>query len=173
VEQFIGEIRLFPYSFAPRGWALCDGRSLRIAQHTALFSLLGTSYGGDGRVTFALPDLRGRVAVSSGQGPGLGPYFVGESGGFERVSLSDAQMPSHAHEVPVDSASGDSDTPDARFLGRAPGVPTYSGTTNGTSLHHAAISRSGGGQPHENRPPHLVLSYCIALEGIFPSPSDD
>jgi microcystin-dependent protein len=172
VEQFIGEIRLFPYSFTPRGWAPCDGRTLRISQHTALFSLLGTSYGGDGQVNFALPDLRGRVAVSSGQGPGLGPYFVGEAGGFERVSLSEAQMPSHDHEVPVSSEAGDSDTPDNRFLARAPGVPTYSGTTNNRSLNPSAIGRTGGSQPHENRPPHLVLNYCIALEGTFPSPSD-
>ena len=168
-DPFVGEIRLFPYTFVPRGWALCDGRLLPIAQHTALFALLGTTYGGNGTVNFALPDLRGRVAVSSGQGPGLSPYFPGESGGAERVTLKGAQMPSHTHRMAVNATSSGADSPDDRFLGRTPEAASYAASTDGRRLNPDAITRSGGGQPHENRPPHLVLSYCIALEGIFPS----
>ena len=117
-DPFIGEIRLFPYTFAPRGWALCSGQILSIAQHTALFSLIGTIYGGDGRTTFALPDLRGRVAVSSGQGPGLSAYDVGEAGGVELVSLAESQMPAHNHKVKVNGATSGSEKPNNRFLGR-------------------------------------------------------
>ena len=169
-EPFVGEIRLFPYTFVPRGWALCDGRLLPIAQHTALFALLGTTYGGNGTVNFALPDLRGRVAVSSGQGPGLSPCVVGETGGAEQVALTRAQMPSHGHRMSVNAAAGGSDTPKDRFLGRAE-AGTYAGKNDDTTLNADAVTRSGGSRPHENRPPHLVLSYCIALEGIFPSVS--
>jgi microcystin-dependent protein len=136
-EPFIGEIRLFPYDFAPRGWAFCHGQLLSIAQNTTLFALLGTTYGGDGRSTFALPDLRGRVAVSSGEGPGLSAYELGGVGGVESVTLTEGEMPAHTHQVSVN--------------GRASVVP------------------AGGSQPHENRPPHLALNYCIALAGIFPS----
>ena len=168
-EPFIGEIRLFPYTFAPRGWAPCDGRLLPIAQHTALFALLGTTYGGNGQVNFALPDLRGRVAVSSGQGPGLSPYFPGEAGGAEQVTLKSAQMPSHSHRMAVNATSSTADSPDDRFLGRTPKDSTYAASTDGRRLNPDAITRSGRSQPHENRPPHLVLTYCIALEGIFPS----
>ena len=170
-EPFIGEIRLFPYTFAPRGWAFCHGQVLPIAQHTALFALLGTTYGGNGTVTFALPDLRGRVPVSAGQGPGLGEYFLGETGGAEQVALRVAQLPAHAHRMAVNATSSAADSPDDRFLGRTPRESTYAATSDGRRLNPGAITRSGGGQPHENRPPHLVLNYCIALEGIFPAQS--
>jgi microcystin-dependent protein len=168
-EPFIGEIRLFPYMFAPRGWALCSGQLMSISQHTALFSLIGTIYGGDGRTNFALPDLRGRVAVSSGQGPGLSAYVVGETGGVESVSLDESQMPAHRHEMRVHGGTSNSDKPNERFLGRTSEGTTYSDTANAKALTPGAIRRSGGGQPHENRPPHLTLNYCIALEGIFPA----
>jgi microcystin-dependent protein len=168
-EPFLGEIRLFPYTFAPVGWALCDGQILSISQNTALFSLIGTIYGGDGQSTFALPDLRGRVAVSAGQAPGLSAYEVGETGGLETVSLSRRQMPAHNHEMAVNGPNSGSANPSNRYLGRASSGTTYAGTSNGKTLNPDAIARSGGGQPHENRPPHLTLNYCIALEGIFPA----
>jgi microcystin-dependent protein len=168
-EPFLGEIRLFPYTFAPVGWALCDGQILSISQNTALFSLIGTIYGGDGQRTFALPDLRGRVAVSAGQGPGLSAYEVGETGGLETVSLAKRQMPAHSHEMAVNGPTSGSANPSNRYLGRVSSGTAYAGTSNDKTLNPDAIARSGGGQPHENRPPHLTLNYCIALEGIFPA----
>jgi microcystin-dependent protein len=169
MDPFLGEIRLFPYTFAPRGWAFCNGQILNIATNTALFSLLGTTYGGDGRTTFALPDLRGRVAVSSGQGPGLSTYELGAAGGVESVSLIEAQMPSHQHEMSVNGMSGGFNSPANRYIGRVAGGTAYAGAANDRTLNAGAITPAGGGQPHENRPPHLTLNYCIALEGIFPA----
>jgi microcystin-dependent protein len=168
-EPFIGEIRLFPYDFAPRGWAFCNGQLLSISQNTALFALLGTTYGGDGRVTFALPDLRGRVAVSSGEGPGLSAYELGGAGGVESVTLSEAELPAHTHPVSVNGASSGSSKPTNRYLGRASGATAYASSSNGTTLNPDAVVPAGGSQPHENRPPHLALNYCIALAGLFPS----
>src|SRR3954447_11939499 len=168
-DPFLGEIRLFPYTFAPQGWALCNGQIMSISQNTALFSLIGTIYGGNGQTTFALPDLRGRVAVSSGQGPGLSTYDVGQTGGLESVLLAESQMPSHNHEMAVNGATSGSEKPNNRYLGRASNGTAYAGTSNGRTLNPNAVARSGGGQPHENRPPHLTLNYCIALEGIFPA----
>src|SRR5918994_5533558 len=155
-DPFLGEIRLFPYTFAPRGWALCNGQILSIAQNTALFALIGTIYGGNGQTTFALPDLRGRVAVSSGQGPGLSTYAVGEMGGAESVSLAESQMPAHHHQMVVNGSSSTSNSPTNRYLGRATTGKTYAGTTSGTTMNPNAIARTGGSQPHENRPPHLA-----------------
>lgn len=168
-DPFLGEIRLFPYTFAPRGWALCNGQMLSISQNTALFALIGTIYGGDGRTTFALPDLRGRVAVSSGEGPGLSAYDVGETGGAESVTLSESQMPAHNHLMSVNGPSSGSAKPNNRYLGRVSSGTAYAGASNGRTLNPGALAPAGGGQPHENRPPHLALNYCIALQGIFPS----
>jgi microcystin-dependent protein len=169
-DPFIGEIRLFPFDFAPRGWAWCHGQLLPISQHTALFALIGTIYGGDGRTTFALPDLRGRVAVSAGQGPGLDAYDLGEPGGSESVSLDESQLAAHTHRVSVNGATSEFAKPNNRFLGRlVPDGTTYAAAANGKSLHADAIAPAGEGEPHENRPPYLALHYCIALEGIFPA----
>ncbi len=168
-DPFLGEIRLFPYTFAPRGWALCNGQILSIAQNTALFSLIGTIYGGDGRTTFALPDLRGRVAVSSGQGPGLSQYDVGQTGGAESVTLTEAEAPAHTHAMNVNGPSSGSNNPNNRYLGRVSTGTAYAATTNGKTLKPDAIAPSGADHPHENRPPHLALNYCIALEGVFPA----
>ena len=168
-EPFIGEIRLFPYTFAPRGWAFCNGQLLSISQNTALFALIGTIYGGDGRTTFALPDLRGRVAVSSGQGPGLGTYELGAMGGAESVSLTEGEMPVHRHRLSVNGQAGGFNSPSNRYVGRASTGTPNAGAANGKFLNAGAITAAGDSQPHENRPPHLVLNYCIALEGIFPS----
>jgi microcystin-dependent protein len=165
-EPFLGEIRLFPYNFAPRGWAFCQGQILAIAQNTALFSLLGTTYGGNGQTTFALPDLRGRVAVSSGQGPGLSSYTLGEVIGTETVTLTQNQMPMHSHLVNV-NGGGATTT-------RAPGAVlasggSYAAAPDGNTLNPQSIAGSGGNQPFQVIQPLLTLNYCIALEGIFPS----
>ena len=167
-EPFLGEIRLFPYNFAPRGWAFCQGQLLSIAQNTALFSLLGTTYGGNGQTTFALPDLRGRVPLSSGQGPGLSFYTLGEQGGVENVTLIQQQMPAHNHPLQVNNSGSATGRPSGGYPGQT-STNTYAPSPDGTTFAAQAVSNSGGGQPHENRQPYLALNYCIALEGIFPS----
>lgn len=166
-EPFIGEIRLLPYNFAPNGWALCNGQIMSIAQNTALFSLLGTTYGGNGQTTFALPDLRGRVAVSSGQGPGLSDYTLGEQSGLESVTLTQGQMPIHNHGVNCSTGDPDQGNPRNGFPANAPSYAA--GATAGATMNAGMIANTGGNQPHENRSPYLVLNYCIALVGIFPS----
>jgi microcystin-dependent protein len=172
-DPFVGEIALVPYNFAPKGWAFCDGQILPISQNTALFSLLGTTYGGNGQTTFALPDLRGRVPMhvgGSGAGPGLSPYNLGEQGGVEGVTLLATQMPSHSHALNANSANGTSDNPANGIMGKnASGVPQYSGAAPNATMAAAAIAAAGGSQPHENRPPYLGLNYIISLFGIFPS----
>jgi microcystin-dependent protein len=166
-EPFIGEIRPFPYNFAPRGWAFCEGQLLPISQNTALFSLLGTTFGGDGRTTFALPDLRGRVPVGAGTGPGLSARVLGEEAGEDGVTLGTAELPPHTH-TPVASAD-----PADRYspVGARPAVTDrkiYGAATSGQLMDAGAISEVGGNQAHENRRPLLALSMCIALVGIYP-----
>jgi microcystin-dependent protein len=169
LDPLIGEIVLFAGNFAPRGWAFCDGQLLAVTQYTALFSILGTTYGGDGRTTFALPDLRGRVPIHPGSGPGLSSRQLGQTGGSEQVTLAEAQMPGHSHAVSASSVDGGSDSPSARLPARpASGIPQY-GSTPDTVMASNTVQPSGGGQPHENMPPFLGLNYIIALEGIFPS----
>lgn len=155
IEPYIGEIVMYGFNFAPRGWAHCNGQMLPIAQNTALFSLLGTTYGGDGQTTFALPDLRGRVPLHAGQGPGLSSYTQGERSGSETVTLLASQIPGHSHTLPEVQVRG---------------VGTQAvGATTGGALGTATTSAVGGAQPHPNMPPYLALYYSIALEGIFPS----
>jgi microcystin-dependent protein len=171
-DPFIGEIALVPYNFAPNGWAFCDGQLLAISQNTALFSLLGTTFGGNGVTTFALPDLRGRapVHVGGGPGPGLSAYALGQMGGVEVVTLLASQMPNHSHGLNASSANGTSDSPVNGVMGKnASGVPQYSGGAPNATMAAAAIAAAGGSQPHENRPPYLGLNYIISLYGIFPS----
>jgi microcystin-dependent protein len=168
-EPLIGQLALVPYNFAPRGWASCNGQILSIAQNTALFSLLGTTYGGDGQVTFALPDLRGRVPIHFGQGPGRSDYTLGQVGGEEATTLTIAQMPAHAHAALADPGVGSSDSPGGNLPARnGAGVPQY-GSGTGASLSTGAIGISGGSQPHNNIQPYLTLHWIIALEGIYPS----
>ncbi len=166
-EPFLGELRLFPYTFAPRGWAFCQGQLLPIAQNTALFSLLGTTYGGNGQTTFALPDLRGRAPISAGQGSGLSPYTLGEVGGTETVTLINNQMPQHSHGVAAASV------PTTKNPNNALPSFTAAGSSYGTaadlSMSPSMLGTAGGSQPHQNMQPFLVLNWCIALEGIFPS----
>lgn len=166
-EPFLGEISLVPYNFAPRGFAFCQGQILAIAQNTALFSLLGTTYGGNGESTFALPDLRGRVAVSTGQGPGLSNYDLGQIGGSETVTLTQNQMPAHGHGAASTQAAATSTRPSNQFP--AAGQAVYGAATDGTTLNPGFIQNTGGSQPHSNVQPYLGLNYIIALEGIYPS----
>jgi microcystin-dependent protein len=174
-QPFIGEIKIVPYNFAPRGWAFCAGQILSIAQNTALFALLGTTYGGNGQTTFALPDLRGRRAYHEGQGPGLSAFDLGEIGGTETVTLLQTELPQHSHTVRAargattqPSTSPSSAAWSNEVLGSPQNLP-YSDAAADTAMASSSVTSSGGGQPHENRPPYLVLNYCIALEGVFPS----
>lgn len=167
-EPFLGEICLYPYNFAPRGWAFCSGQILPIAQNTALFSLLGTTYGGNGQTTFALPDLRGRVAVSSGQGPGLSAYTLGEVIGTETVTLSQAQIPPHPHTVAAVDDDAGTGIPTGALLANI-AAKGYSKGASNAQMSPTMIGGGGGNQPHGNIQPLLALNYCIALEGIFPS----
>lgn len=178
-ENFLGEIRWVPYNFAPRGWAFCDGQLLPIAQNTALFSLLGTTFGGDGRYNFALPDLRGRTQLHAGGGAGLTPRFLGEQGGVEEVALTQQEMPAHNHVLKAYSGMGKFTNPNGASLAR-PGVNTagkwsyddifpFSDRPPGAPLAPTSIGNTGGGQPHENMQPFTTLTCIIALQGIFPS----
>jgi microcystin-dependent protein len=169
-EPFIGEIRIFGFSFPPRGWAQCAGQLMAISQNTALFSILGTTYGGNGTSTFGLPDMRGRIPVSSGQGPGLSPYVLGEMTGTETVTLTASQLPAHNHAAGCSSSAGNSlsgagAVPAADMAG---GNNVFSSPANAT-MNAASLSLVGGGQPHNNLQAYLAVNYCIALNGIFPS----
>ena len=168
-DPFIAEVRIFPFNFAPRGWAFCDGQILPISQNTALFSLLGTNYGGNGQSTFALPNLQGRVALGSGQGPGLSNRALGETGGAASVALTEADIPNHTHSVGASNQLSDTPQPagntPARYLNNA-----YQLDTNGNlvSMAPEALPSAGGGQPHNNLMPYLTFNFCIALQGLFP-----
>jgi microcystin-dependent protein len=163
-EPFLASIVLFAGNFAPRGWAFCQGQILSISQNTALFSLLGTTYGGNGTTTFALPDLRGRAPIGQGQGPGLSSISLGEVGGVESVTLLATQMPSHTHSQPVTNGQQTTNRPNGALPAQG-GV--YSNESDGSTFH--PTSAAGGSQPHENREPYLGLNYIIAIEGIYPS----
>lgn len=166
-DPFIGELRLLPFNFAPRGWATCNGQLLSIAQNQALFALIGTFYGGNGVTTFALPDLRGRVPISSGQGPGLSNYSVGEVAGVETVTLVGGQAPPHTHAVAA-TLTATTKNPNGALPAFTSAGASY-GTNANAAMGAAMVSPNTGGQPHENRQPLLVLNWCIALQGIFPS----
>jgi microcystin-dependent protein len=167
MEPFIGQIQLFGFGWAPRGWALCDGSLLSISSNTALFSLLGTTYGGDGRTTFALPDLRGRVPVGQGQGPGLTNRTLGEVGGEEAVTLTVQQIAPHNHGIQA-SGSAASKSPAGQVPAFTSAGSSY-GASDGTQMAPGMATNTGGGQPHDNMPPYLGACYCIALVGIYPS----
>ncbi len=170
-DQYLGEIRLFPYNFAPSGWAFCNGQIMAISQNTALFSLLGTTYGGNGTTNFALPDLRGRAAISSGQGPGLSNWALGQTVGSENVTVLQTQLPSHNHTVsPAANDSPASVTrPGGAVMARV-STAVYAGAGDGsTTMAASTTSTTGGNQPMPVLNPRLVLNYCIALQGIFPS----
>jgi microcystin-dependent protein len=171
-DQFVGEIRIVPFNFAPVGWALCDGQLLAISQNTALFSLLGTYYGGDGRSTFALPNLQGSAPMNQGNGAGLTPRILGEVDGETAVTLLVSAMPSHTHTAKNAAASNaGTPGPTVTFGGGGRGkAPAYApaSTQNAAQLMQRAVSLTGGNQPHNNMPPYLTLNFVIALQGIFP-----
>jgi len=169
-EPFVGEIDLFGFTFAPSGYAQCNGQLLSIAQNTALFSLIGTSYGGDGISTFALPNLQSRVAVGVGQGPGLTNYVIGEVTGEASHTLTSQEMPSHTHTVNCDSGNGSSAEPGGKVWAAISNRSSAYGEPNNlAAMNPGCIGSSGGSQAHENRQPFLVLNFCIALQGVFPS----
>ena len=169
-SPYVAEIRLFGFTFAPNGWAFCNGQLLSISNFQALFTLLGTTYGGDGQNTFALPNLQSRVPVHQGQGAGLSQHPIGQYGGVENVTLTVNQMPAHNHLVNATSSAATVNGPGTRFLGhvQAGAPPIYAATTNDT-MAPTMISVAGSSQPHTNIQPYLVLNFCIALAGIFPS----
>ena len=169
-EPFLGMIIIVPYNFAPRGWAFCNGQILPIAQNTALFSLIGTTFGGNGQTTFALPDLRGRWPNSSGQGPGLSSYDLGQVGGSETTTITVNQMPGHNHNSTSPAVLTDGNSPDpAAGAVFAAGTNIYRVAAATVQMSPTPTSLTGGSQPTPILQPYLTLNYCIALEGIFPS----
>lgn len=171
-QPFVSEIRNVAFSYAPQGWAICDGSLLSIAQNTALFSLLGTTYGGNGTTNFALPDLRGRVAVGQGNGAGLSPYILGQQGGEEQHTLQMGEMPSHNHTMPASSATATMSSPKSdvfAHLGTLPLPPELYATTADSTAYTGMVDPAGSSQGHENRQPYLATFFIIALQGVYPS----
>lgn len=167
-DPFVAEIRIFPFNFAPRGWAFCDGQLLPLSQNTALFSLLGTTYGGNGQSNFALPDLQGRAPMQPGQGPGLSLHDLGETGGSETVSLLESEMPTHAHFVNASLSDGISSSPTGQQLATGIGVGMFAAPADLRAMSPQALAPVGGGAPHNNMQPYLTFNFCIALQGVFP-----
>lgn len=167
-DSFMCEIRIFPYNFAPRGWALCNGQLMSISQNTALFSLMGTTYGGDGRTTFALPNLQGAVPVGKGQGRGLSPYDLGETLGVDYVTLLMSEMPAHNHQVTAQTIDqGDNRIPSPTLnLGNTQ-IYQNASSSNAT-LNPIAITPTGNNEPHDNLMPYVTFNYCISLQGTYP-----
>ena len=167
-EPFVGEVRMFAGNFAPRGWAFCDGQLLAVSQNDALFSLLGTIYGGDGRTTFGLPDLRGRLPIHAGSGPGLSPRRLGSKGGAENVTLTVNELPSHTHNWSVNGSQANSPKPQDKTFARAAGQAYSSEDASGT-LASTTLDAIGGSRSHTNLMPFLCINFIIALFGIYPS----
>jgi microcystin-dependent protein len=168
-DPFVAEIRIFPFNFAPRGWAWCDGQLLPLSQNTALFSLLGTTYGGNGKSNFALPDLQGRAAMHPGQGPGLSLHDLGETGGSETLTLLESEMPAHAHACRAVPDAGDLQGPSpSRSIARSASGFAYVAGPPNAPMAAAVLPPAGGDQPHNNMAPYLTFYFCIALQGVFP-----
>ena len=169
-DPFVAEIRIFPFNFPPKGWAWCDGQLLPISQNTALFSLLGTTYGGNGKSNFALPDLQGRAPMQQGQGPGLSLYDLGQTGGSETITLLTTEMPRHSHALQGAGQTGNALTPSGStaYARTVNGLLYASGATANVQLSNNAITPTGSDQPHNNMMPYLTLYFNIALQGIFP-----
>ena len=170
-DPFVAEIRIFPFNFAPKGWAWCDGQLLPISQNTALFSLLGTTYGGDGKSTFALPDMQGNAPMHPGQGPGLSLHDLGEMGGSETVTLLSSEMPAHTHVMTGSNQPGEDPSPSPQeLISRSVGASLYQTVTNTNvvMLDPGAVAISGQSMPHNNMQPYLTFYFNIALQGVFP-----
>lgn len=173
MDPFVAEIRIFSFNFAPKGWAFCDGQILPLSQNTALFSLLGTTYGGDGKSNFALPNLQGCAAMHPGQGPGLSLHDLGETGGSETVTLLESEIPSHSHALMADAANdGQAHSPlNGSYAKIPPGSPPAYASAPATmpvNMSSFALAPAGGNQPHNNMQPYLTLNFCIALQGVYP-----
>ena len=171
-DPFVAEIRIFPFNFAPTGWAFCNGQLMPISQNTALFSLLGTTYGGDGKSTFALPDMQGNAPMHPGQGPGLSLHDLGETGGSDTVTLLETEIPAHSHFMRAhnaDQADAQNPSPNTSLAQSANGFAYQTNAgQNLTPLNFAALTPAGGDLPHNNLMPYLTLNFCIALQGVFP-----
>jgi microcystin-dependent protein len=170
MDPFVAEIRIFPFNFAPRGWAFCNGQILPLSQNTALFSLLGTTYGGDGKSTFALPNMQGNVPMHWGNGAGLTQRFIGEQSGSPTVTLLASEVPVHTHGVLAvpGNLPANTNKPAGNAFGKAAQGKPYGPAASLTALSSQAISIVGGNQPHTNMQPYLTMSFCIALQGVFP-----
>ncbi|HEX8179662.1 MAG TPA: tail fiber protein [Pyrinomonadaceae bacterium] len=170
-DQFVAEIRIFALNFAPTGWAFCNGQLLPISQNTALFSLLGTVYGGNGQTTFALPNLQDSAPLQPGQGPGLSTHFLGEQSGEPFVTLLESEIPAHTHTIKATSQGADQADPANNVWAQAvsdQGAFNYYQTTGNDPMDPRALLPAGGSQPHNNMHPYLALNFCIALQGVFP-----
>lgn len=168
-DPFVAEIRIYPFNFAPKGWAFCNGQLLPLSQNTALFSLLGTTYGGDGKSTFALPNMQGNVPLHPGQGPGLSLYDLGQTGGSETVSLLESEIPAHSHTEMARNFSANSDLPTSNVVSKPAAGPNIYATPGAiVQMSDMALTPAGGDQPHNNMQPYLTLNFCIALQGVFP-----
>lgn len=168
-DPFVAEIRIFPFNFAPKGWAWCDGQLMPLSQNTALFSLLGTTYGGNGKSNFALPDLQGRAPMHPGQGPGLSLHDLGETGGSETVTLLESEIPSHSHAFRAYNDVGEDRIPGpTEAIARSTGGLLFAASGPLVSMAPEALAPAGGDQPHNNMMPYLTFYFCIALQGVFP-----
>lgn len=170
MDPFVAEIRIFPFNFPPKGWAWCDGQLLPLSQNTALFSLLGTTYGGNGESNFALPDLQGRAPMHPGQGPGLSLHDLGETGGSETVTLLESEIPAHSHALrfhDVDLGELNAPAPN-RVLATSANATAYAAAGSLVAMAPQALPAAGGDQPHNNMQPYLTFYFCIALQGVFP-----
>ncbi len=168
MDPFVAEIRIFPFNFAPKGWAFCDGQLLPLSQNTALFSLLGTTYGGDGKSNFPLPNMQGNAPMHPGQGPGLSLHDLGETGGSDTVSLLESEIPSHSHALSVSFQNGNTRLPTGREPAAGVGVGFYGPAPLNATLSGNALTPAGGDQPHNNLMPYLTLNFCLALQGVYP-----
>ena len=170
-DPFVAEIRIFPFNFAPKGWAWCNGQLLPISQNTALFSLLGTTYGGDGKSTFALPNLQGSAPIHAGQGPGLSLYDLGQTGGTDTVTLLQSEIPSHTHSLMANTTTATKSLPTGNSFAKGSSMTPYLAPAGAPLVNMAAqaISPAGGGLPHNNLMPYLTLYFNIALQGVFPA----
>ena len=168
MDPFVAEIRIFPFNFPPKGWAFCDGQLLPLSQNTALFSLLGTTYGGDGKSNFALPNMQGNAPMHPGQGPGLSLHDLGETGGSETVSLLESEISSHSHGFIASQADGISRLPAGNMVANMIGVNGYATPGTIVQMSDQALTPAGGDQPHNNMQPYLTLNFCIALQGVYP-----
>ncbi|HST28881.1 MAG TPA: tail fiber protein [Rudaea sp.] len=169
MDPFVAEIRIFPFNFAPKGWAWCDGQILPLSQNTALFSLLGTTYGGDGKSNFALPNLQGSAPMHPSQGPGLSLHDLGETGGEEYVTLLESEIPNHSHALSASNQPGEDAQAAGEALGRSVGASLYQLSNAGlVQMSPNTLAPAGGTQPHNNMQPYLTFYFCIALQGVYP-----